>query len=529
MPAEDVGLFKQADLNITTGKTISTPLKQSQLTTEAFFEHIKATLEATAAVNTEEDASQRAAQRATQEAALNTKVARASTDEAYYEAQIELYTLQLRWANEDGNQWDVADLTTKLANTNSHLKYELYSKKTTELRNRLYNLDWNSVAYKELEIELNQTHADYYTAQGDTGNADYYSGQVRACREGLERARTREAGMQTNIPLNREIDALRAQQNDHFYYTIEWLEYEVQIQRLTAQCHTNLNETYYATTAETNATRYEQEIARLRREAEELLQEEALRQREEAMRAAALGLGVHDGNRDALTVQAFQTLLRHQQDVDPAIITEEYDDFIAVVNALPLSERTTRIKQALGLEDVAAPGCFKGFLNPDEYLPYELTELATKEGILGHLWYYAGHFATNLPGLTEEQKALEHASAKTGVLSALNDSFNDYGALICNLGKLQRMATAVLQGRLAGVAIDNEATVSPGDTTTLFQAAWEKHKRDHPADTITRLYIQAFENEFKANNPNVDEPALTACFEAIYFDIDDEDSASEGE
>jgi len=63
--------------------------------------------------------------------------------------------------------------------------------------------------------------------------------------------------------------------------------------------------------------------------------------------------------------------------------------------------------------------------------------------VMGRLWIYASRLPEN-----------EEGNAKEGMLSALLGSFDFDGTRICNQDKTQRLAIAVLQGRLQGADIE---------------------------------------------------------------------------
>jgi hypothetical protein len=75
------------------------------------------------------------------------------------------------------------------------------------------------------------------------------------------------------------------------------------------------------------------------------------------------------------------------------------------------------------------------------------TEKESVKTRLAHLW----HFATESVAIISP---LETRLAAESIITALADSVEADGHLVCNPGKYQRLATAVLQGRLQGVKID---------------------------------------------------------------------------
>ena len=101
----------------------------------------------------------------------------------------------------------------------------------------------------------------------------------------------------------------------------------------------------------------------------------------------------------------------------------------------------------------------------------------------------------------------EQENAKSGMVTALANSYES-GQRICNQGKTQRLAVAVLQGRLEGVKIDDEAPLllSTEKALALF---FEDERRK----TMSKSELLKAAEEFLKTAKNVDAAAFNKGIE----------------
>ena len=184
-----------------------------------------------------------------------------------------------------------------------------------------------------------------------------------------------------------------------------------------------------------------------------------------AQRAAANGVNVHAGNREQKTLAALN-LLKEQQ----GLLTDEERDqaiseFTAYLESVSgISEEMRRLAlHALGKSDeLYGPRSANDFgsLLSDPHCG-EL-QISDKEVIARH-WIFSKTFVDPNPIRTEH----ERANAKLGMITALSTAYepDPYQAgqivRVCNHpGKVQRQVVNVLQGRLAGVDVDQPEPVA---------------------------------------------------------------------
>lgn len=154
----------------------------------------------------------------------------------------------------------------------------------------------------------------------------------------------------------------------------------------------------------------------------------ALAKRRESPYAAG-GINIHE--RDSPTAEAFRLLWKHQGALSSAVVEANFEGFLKYLGDLPENESTQKAKRGLsGLQDTMGGG------------PLPVGErYTTAQELMARLWLFAN-----------TGSAIDQMHKKEGVIRALERSCS-----ICNQGKVQYLATGVLQGYLEGVNIDGAA------------------------------------------------------------------------
>lgn len=171
------------------------------------------------------------------------------------------------------------------------------------------------------------------------------------------------------------------------------------------------------------------------------------------------GINVHNGLRDTLTLQAVQRFYAVQGPINEHETQEAYAALLAHIQTLP---EASRAKVLLALNVPRQAGQIFGPLVSDERFTLLGHQICGKE-LIARLW----RFATSLADEADRVNAVR------GIISALEESSNEDNFLMCNQGKVQRLVIAVLQGRLAGVNIENldlnaEENIPIPDAIRLF-------------------------------------------------------------
>lgn len=154
----------------------------------------------------------------------------------------------------------------------------------------------------------------------------------------------------------------------------------------------------------------------------------------------AAGVNVHAGDRDKKTQQAYDLLLS-LWDPTPEEI-ENYSN--ALIHYVEASGNAKAIRALTG----------RGRTTNDFGALLQSADQLRVRTRLAHLWHFAIKSSAVI-GSNETRLAAE------SIITALADAVEADDHLVCNPGKHQRLATAVLQGRLQGVKIDD--TPIPAD------------------------------------------------------------------
>jgi hypothetical protein len=219
------------------------------------------------------------------------------------------------------------------------------------------------------------------------------------------------------------------------------------------------------------------------------------------------GIDVHAEGRDARTEEALELLLAHQSALDEPTIEAACVDFRAFVETQE-GQRRDRAKLAMDNSDDSL-GC-EGLIYASSIFGYGGLSGA---GLIGRLWEFARTF----------NEGSEESVIRDSIVSALVDSIEDDGQIVCNPGKVHRLVCGVLQGRLAGV--DN-------DDWVRLETAY----REVTGPEVARLFFtparQAMEGAeelrreidgFLAENPRVRREVLVGLVEGYITETLDEE------
>ena len=161
------------------------------------------------------------------------------------------------------------------------------------------------------------------------------------------------------------------------------------------------------------------------------------------------GVNIHSSDRDDRTNKALELLvsLWTPSEVE---ITQHSQSLIAHVRA---SGNHTALSVLMGgVEGVESLPGFGSLRQASGYLVN--TRRVSVDEILAHFWHFIEH---NVREVIPE----DMDNARRSLISALENGV-DTGSVVCDPGKIQRMATSVLQGRLQGVHIDTEVILDAG-------------------------------------------------------------------
>ncbi len=261
--------------------------------------------------------------------------------------------------------------------------------------------------------------------------------------------------------------------------------------------------------------------------------------------AAAMGvmeINVHAEGRDNDTKNAVKILLAHQKDLTKEQVASAYQAFRKFLgeykNNHIKKEGTEelidsqyfidRATVALDNNDLRDKG-FRGLIHTTENL-LNIPSLSGSD-LIGRLW----HFAENYK---EEN---ERNLIKDSIVTTLADCFNEFEQVVCDEGKIQRLMTRVIQGRLDGVHIDTEIPVTAAPAAVVpaaAAAANDDMQKDreiyigrkfftpevHKITTIDQMEEEI--TKFLAENTDVSEDELRKILEptleAFQEDSDDE-------
>lgn len=201
-------------------------------------------------------------------------------------------------------------------------------------------------------------------------------------------------------------------------------------------------------------------------------------------------INVHADNRDQRTKEAIESLRRHQGNLSEAEIERAINAFIRYLEAAPIDAAQKGLAQKALLSPIEEEEEFGPLIGGEAFSILGLM-LSGKE-VIGRHWIFA-------EGLAEP----EQTNAKKGIISALKDSYS-FGKRICNQGKTQHFAVAVLQGRLAGVNIEGEPHLR---IATVHAINMFFSNEPHRNIAILAELLQAA-NQFCDANPLVDRESF---------------------
>jgi len=199
---------------------------------------------------------------------------------------------------------------------------------------------------------------------------------------------------------------------------------------------------------------------------------------------------VHHGQRDLFTHDAIFRLYDSQTPGPTQTEIETYyQQFIAYINTQPEDRKNLAL---LALNAPKKPAAYFGPLVSEESFTYLGHPIKGKE-LVARLWYFASHLAD----------PKEQINAKEGMVSALVDSWEEE-QVVCNQGKTQRLIVACVQGRMAGINIEQQdfGTLTKAEAMNMFFAI-TAHRT---IDNFTSL--QAAANKFCDENPSVAKEAF---------------------
>ncbi len=210
---------------------------------------------------------------------------------------------------------------------------------------------------------------------------------------------------------------------------------------------------------------------------------------------AAAGINVHNRERETRTAQALQRLKAKQGDISEKDIGEEVSAFKAYLEFQEPGDRKT-----LAIKALCAPKTPKEWWGPllgdDTFTVMGFT--MPGDEIVARLWRFS-----NTCDETERE------NARQGMIAALSASF-EYGQRVCNPGKVQRLVTSVLQGRLDGATVDpeSEEIKTPAAMRMFFLS------KEELMTTRDRSKLVAEAEAFCLANPKVKKEEFMAGIEA---------------
>lgn len=153
-------------------------------------------------------------------------------------------------------------------------------------------------------------------------------------------------------------------------------------------------------------------------------------------------MNVHEGDRDDQTKNAMELLRAYQGPIPIAAIRAANEAFMRYLRKdfQDVAKRNLAIKALLLPRQLHEDfGCF---ISEEPFTLHGLS--LTGEEVIGRLWIFASR-------LNEE----DQANVKLGMVTALASCYEG-DTRVCDQGKTQRLASATLQGYLAGVQIDTQ-------------------------------------------------------------------------
>ena len=222
---------------------------------------------------------------------------------------------------------------------------------------------------------------------------------------------------------------------------------------------------------------------------------------------AAAGINVHAGERDNRTSEAIVLLraatnarIGEDAGARSEVVLDQIElfssGFITWSENPANAEQAGVVRRALGYEESEGfPPLFSREAHGRQIRVGDLDVVG--EVFVARIWSYIESIGS------EVEKDL----AKESLFAALADSVNDYGRLVCNPGKIQRIIQRVLQGRLAGVNVDGmrfeieEGEEEPLSGEEAIREFFNNEER-RGIENFVELIRQA--REFEGESPRVE-------------------------
>ncbi len=209
-----------------------------------------------------------------------------------------------------------------------------------------------------------------------------------------------------------------------------------------------------------------------------------------------VGVNIHSKNRDKNTLYAIQSLINIWNPTSEEIM-EEFDRFWIELIGNEDEIQKEKILDALGWNIDQTPRKkkvgFEGLMKTDsnghiagfniKITPFEL---------LARFWHFADTYIPN----TNENILEESNNIKKSILSNLADSsetdfVNNSSRVVCNEGKIQRLAVSILQGRLIGIdgkIIDiDELNLIPVNTNIMKKDGYKLKNQIQTIDNLEEI------------------------------------------
>ena len=201
------------------------------------------------------------------------------------------------------------------------------------------------------------------------------------------------------------------------------------------------------------------------------------------------GVSVHQGDRLQRTAFGINLLQIHQGAIPRDRRERARDEFISHLETKPMDKSKKRAARHALLGRSSYDDHWPSLLSSDSIYIADSFNISGTE-LIGRLWI----FAESLPDP-------ENMNVKDSMINALSTSYH-FGKRVCNQGKVERLVIATLQGRLAGVNIDNAHVPTP-PTTAESITAFFNNEANREIDEYGPLLSAA--RKFCQENPLVEK------------------------
>ena len=226
------------------------------------------------------------------------------------------------------------------------------------------------------------------------------------------------------------------------------------------------------------------------------------------------GLDVHSNNRDQKMKELAQ-VFKEKIELAPRDIDKTLEDFYQYLEDLEKKNESSeqlvqKAKFILGLPVKKDSDFTQGGFGPlrlDDSLITAYGLNMTRKEFIARLWFFASNYTDPRSHNTKEGENAQYA-----VVTSLAEAINEYKERVCDDGKLQRLFTGVLQGRIEEINVDGLTSeqlqlskVTPYDNFIIFKAGLD-HEFTKESDNIlynpTKLREQV--KKFLEDNASVD-------------------------